>query len=107
MVSRSERPPLASPFRSSPASFPFSARPQIRRFTSLCGATIPPLLDARLERFAEDNRAVREIGIEHATRQAEDLWANGVPGIHFYVLNRTYSVSHILTDLHIGGHDGD
>ena len=50
---------------------------------------------------------MREIGIEHATRQAEDLWANDAPGIHFYVLNRTYSVSHILTDLHIGGHRGD
>ena len=90
-----------------PGVLPILSTPQIRRFTSLCGATIPSHLDARLERFAEDNRAVREIGIEHATRQAEDLWANGVPGIHFYVLNRTYSVSHILTDLHIGGHGGD
>lgn len=90
-----------------PGVLPILSTPQIRRFTSLCGATIPPVLDARLERFAEDNRAVREIGIEHATRQAEDLWSNGVPGIHFYVLNRTYSVSHILSDLHIHGHGGD
>ena len=90
-----------------PGVLPILSTPQIRRFTSLCGATIPSQLDARLERFSEDNRAVREIGIEHATRQADDLWANGVPGIHFYVLNRTYSVSHILADLHIGGHDGD
>ena len=90
-----------------PGVLPILSTPQIRRFTSLCGATIPSQLDARLERFSEDNRAVREIGIEHATRQAEDLWANGVPGIHFYVLNRTYSVSHILGDLHIGGHGGD
>lgn len=90
-----------------PGVLPILSTPQIRRFTSLCGATIPPHLDARLERFSEDNRAVREIGVEHATRQAEDLWANGVPGIHFYVLNRTYSVSHILSDLHIQGHDGN
>ena len=90
-----------------PGVLPILSTPQIRRFTSLCGATIPAHLDARLERFAEDNRAVREIGVEHATRQAEDLWANGVPGIHFYVLNRTYSVSHILSDLHIQGHDGN
>ncbi len=90
-----------------PGVLPILSTPQIKRFTALCGATIPPQLDARLERFAEDNRVVREIGIEHATRQAEDLWANGVPGIHFYVLNRTYSVSHILNDLHITGHDPD
>ena len=62
-------------------------------------------MDAQLERFADDNRAVREIGIEQAARQAEDLWANGVPGIHFYVLNRTYSVSRILRNLNLPGHN--
>ena len=90
-----------------PGVLPILSTPQIRRFTSLCGATIPAELDERLERFADDNRAVREIGVEHATRQAEELWANGVPGIHFYVLNRRYSVSHILRDLNIDGHTGD
>ena len=90
-----------------PGVLPILSTPQIRRFTSLCGATIPAELDALLERYADDNRAVREIGIEHATRQAEDLWANGVPGIHFYVLNRRYSVSHILEDLNINGHNGE
>ena len=38
----------------------------------------------------------REIGLEHATRQAEELWRNGVAGIHFYTLNRSYSVSKSL-----------
>ncbi len=89
-----------------PGVLPILSTPQIRRFTSLCGATIPADLDARLESHADDNRAVREIGIEHATRQAADLWDNGVPGIHFYVLNRRYSVSHILEDLNIDGHRG-
>ncbi len=90
-----------------PGVLPILSTPQIRRFTSLCGASIPADLDERLERHAEDNRAVREIGVEHATRQAEDLWANGVPGIHFYVLNRRYSVSHILRDLNIDCHTGE
>lgn len=90
-----------------PGVLPILSTPQIRRFTSLCGATIPAQLDERLEKFTDDNRAVREIGIEHATQQAEDLWAHGVPGIHFYVLNRRYSVSHILRDLNIDGHAGD
>lgn len=89
-----------------PGVLPILSAPQIRRFTALCGAAIPPALDEQLERFADDNRAVREIGIEHATRQAEDLWANGVGGIHFYVLNRAYSVSRILRDLGIAGHEG-
>ena len=87
-----------------PGVLPILNTPQIRRFTALCGATIPPQLDARLERHADDPRAVRSIGIEHAARQAQDLWHNGVPGIHFYVLNRAYSVSRILADLNLPGH---
>ena len=90
-----------------PGVLPILSTPQIRRFTSLCGATIPAELDEKLERYADDNRAVREIGIEHATQQAEELWAHGVPGIHFYVLNRRYSVSHILSNLSIAEHIGD
>ena len=90
-----------------PGVLPILSTLQIRRFTSLCGATIPTELDEKLERYTDDNRAVREIGIEHATRQAEELWAHGVPGIHFYVLNRRYSVSHILSNLSIGEHTGD
>ena len=90
-----------------PGILPILSAPQIRRFTSLCGATIPPELDGQLNRFADDNRAVRDIGIEYATRQAQELWDNGVPGIHFYVLNRRYSVSNILGNLNIDGHTGD
>ena len=87
-----------------PGILPILNTPQIRRFTALCGATIPPQLDAQLERYADDHRAVRAIGIEHAARQAQDLWRNGVPGIHFYVLNRAYSVSRILHHLNLPGH---
>ena len=87
-----------------PGVLPILSTPQIRRFTSLCGATIPADLDQKLERFADDNRAVREIGVEHATRQVQDLWANGVPGVHFYVLNRSHSISRILQELRLDGH---
>ena len=78
---------------------PILSTPQIRRFTAFCGAKIPPALDAKLERYADHDATVREIGIEHATRQAEELWRSGVAGIHFYTLNRSYSVSKILNTL--------
>ena len=79
-----------------PGILPVLSGPQIRRFTSLCGSRIPDDLDADLDRLGDDDEAVRELGIEYAARQVEDLWAAGVPGVHFYVLNRSYSVSHIL-----------
>ena len=78
---------------------PILSTSQIRRFTAICGARIPPALDEKLERFADDDDAVRELGIDHAARQVEELWRNGVAGIHFYTLNRSHSVSRILDAL--------
>ncbi|HEU0022692.1 MAG TPA: methylenetetrahydrofolate reductase [NAD(P)H] [Dehalococcoidia bacterium] len=87
-----------------PGVLPILSTAQIRRFTGLCGATIPPELDRQLDRYVADDNAVRDLGIEYATRQVEELWDSGVPGVHFYVLNRSYSVSRILDNLGIEGH---
>lgn len=82
-----------------PGLMPILNTSQIRRITGMCGATIPAELDRQLERYADDNRAIRQIGIEHTLRQAQELMANDIPGIHFYVLNRRYSISKILDNL--------
>jgi methylenetetrahydrofolate reductase (NADPH) len=89
-----------------PGVLPILSTGQIRRFTALCGAKIPAALDRQLDRFADDDDAVRELGVEHATGQVRELWDAGVPGVHFYVLNRSYSVSKILTNLGLPGHTG-
>ena len=78
---------------------PILSGPQIRRFTALCGASIPREIDERLKRLGEDDEAVRELGIEIATGQIADLRENGVEGIHFYALNRSYSIGKILEGL--------
>ena len=83
---------------------PILSTAQIRRFAALCGAKIPPEVDRELDKYADDNDAVRELGIELATKQVRELWDSGVQGIHFYVLNRSYSVSKILRNLRLPGH---
>ena len=90
-----------------PGILPVLSGPQIRRFTSLCGSKIPEALDAELNRLGDDDDSVRELGIDYAARQVEGLLAAGVPGVHFYVLNRSYSVSRILDRLGIAGHVPD
>ena len=87
-----------------PGILPILSTGQIRRFTALCGAKLPAYLDAQLEKYSEDNDSARELGVEYATNQVRELWDNGVPGIHFYVLNRSYSVSKILENLALSGH---
>ncbi|HTV61132.1 MAG TPA: methylenetetrahydrofolate reductase [NAD(P)H] [Verrucomicrobiae bacterium] len=72
---------------------------QITRFTQLCGAKIPPPLRAKLDELADDDEGATEFGIEYATRQCEDLLRAGVPGLHFYTLNKSYSTLRILKNL--------
>lgn len=62
---------------------------QIKRFTRMCGASLPNALRKKIEAVEDDGEAVRQVGIYHATRQCEDLLRDGVPGIHFYTLNRS------------------
>ena len=90
-----------------PGVLPILSAGQIRRFTALCGASIPEALDKQLDKYADDDNAVRELGVEYASAQVRELWDAGAPGIHFYVLNRSYSVSKILTNLGLPGHTGE
>jgi methylenetetrahydrofolate reductase (NADPH) len=72
---------------------------QIKRFTAMCGARIPAPLAAKLEALSHDDAAAAEFGIEYATRQCEDLLRAGVPGIHFYTLNKAQATVRILKNL--------
>ena len=62
---------------------------QIKRFTQMCGATIPAGLLSKIEAVEDDPGAVRQLGAYHATEQCESLLAGGAAGLHFYTLNRS------------------
>jgi methylenetetrahydrofolate reductase (NADPH) len=80
---------------------PITNAEQIKRFTSMCGATIPePLLDA-LEQRRDDPDAVADLGVAYATLQCAELLARGAPGIHFYTLNRSPATRAILSALRL------
>lgn len=80
-----------------PGLMPITNVDQIRRFTQMCGATIPsPLLDA-LEKRRDQPERVHELGVAHATIQALGLIQGGAPGVHFYTLNKSTASREILT----------
>jgi methylenetetrahydrofolate reductase (NADPH) len=72
---------------------------QITKFTQLCGSKIPPPLRKKLDELGGDDEAAAEFGIEYATRQCEELLRAGVPGLHFYTLNKARSTVQILKNL--------
>jgi len=60
------------------------------------GVSVPPALRTDLQVAHKDPTLVRRIGIEHAIRQARDLLAHGVCGIHFHSLNQPEPMMQIL-----------
>ena len=82
-----------------PGIMPVTNTSQIKRFTAMCGARIPAELLQRLEAAGDDADAVRMVGVEHATAQCRDLLARGVPGVHFYTLNRSHSSQTVVQNL--------
>ena len=82
-----------------PGIMPITNYAQLKRFTEMCGATIPDRLERELEPVAEDKKAVEDLGVAYATLQCTDLLARGAPGIHFYTLNRSPATRSILAAL--------
>ncbi|HVW38329.1 MAG TPA: methylenetetrahydrofolate reductase [NAD(P)H] [Pirellulales bacterium] len=79
-----------------PGILPVTNLAQIRRITSLCGAKLPPEFVADLEARNDDAEAQFELGVEFATRQTQELIDDDVPGIHFYVLNKSPATCRVL-----------
>ncbi len=82
-----------------PGLLPILGLNQIQRITTMCGSQIPLKLLRDLEAAAGDDRQTQRIGIAHTLEQARDLLAQGVPGVHFYVLNRYFHIAEIMAQL--------
>jgi len=74
-----------------PGIMPVLALKQVQRFTSMCGASIPPTLMRRLEAAREVPEIVEAVGIDWSLGQIRDLLSRGAPGYHLYILNRAKS----------------
>jgi len=82
-----------------PGIIPILSATQITKFTQLSGAKIPADLRRSLDELGTDDEAALEFGIEYATRQCRELLAAGVPGLHFYTLNKARSTVQVLKNL--------
>jgi methylenetetrahydrofolate reductase (NADPH) len=81
-----------------PGILPFLNAEQIRRFTRLCGSRLPDAVVRRMDAL-NDDESVRRLGVEVCTELCRRLLAHGVPGIHFYCLNRVPSCTEVLQNL--------
>jgi methylenetetrahydrofolate reductase (NADPH) len=79
-----------------PGILPVTNLAQIERIASLCGARLPLEFQAALARSASSPDDQFNVGVEFATRQVQELVEQGVPGLHFYVLNKSPATAGVL-----------
>ena len=82
-----------------PGIMPITNYEQVQRFVRMCGATVPMRLQLELEKVRDRPDAVTQLGVAHATLQCLELLQRGVPGIHFYTLNRSSATRMIVSAL--------
>ena len=78
-----------------PGILPVTGLAQVRRITSMCGAHLPTDFLAALER-SDDPQEQFQVGVEFAIDQVRSLVQRGVPGVHFYVLNKSQAATKVL-----------
>jgi methylenetetrahydrofolate reductase (NADPH) len=79
-----------------PGVMPVTNYAQVRRIASLCKARLPDDFTRAFEAAGADEAAQFEVGVEFASRQVQGLLDGGVPGIHFYVLNKSPATTRVL-----------
>ncbi|MBP9838565.1 MAG: methylenetetrahydrofolate reductase [NAD(P)H] [Proteobacteria bacterium] len=82
-----------------PGLMPISNVSQVKKFTSLCGTSIPNELTEQLNKMEDNPDEVIQYGIEYTIKQAEDLLKQDVRGIHLYTLNKSVQVMPIVSTL--------
>jgi methylenetetrahydrofolate reductase (NADPH) len=79
-----------------PGILPVTNLAQIQRITALCGAQLPEKFVADLSAHKDDAVGQFAVGVEFAIKQVAELIDSGIPGIHFYVLNKSPATMAVL-----------
>lgn len=79
-----------------PGIMPIISSTQLMRFSDACGAEIPRWVRLRLQGFGDDTASIKSFGLDVVTGLCEQLYAAGVPGIHFYTMNQAAATAEII-----------
>ncbi|MDO9402425.1 MAG: methylenetetrahydrofolate reductase [NAD(P)H] [Polaromonas sp.] len=82
-----------------PGIMPITSSTQLMRFSDACGAEIPRWIRLRLQGFGDDTASIKSFGLDVITGLCEQLYAGGVPGIHFYTMNQAPATLELISRL--------
>ena len=82
-----------------PGIMPISNLGQVARMAHMSGAEVPSWVVERMEKAGDDLDEAERIGVDIATELSARLLERGAPGLHLYVLNRSWAAREILRNL--------
>lgn len=80
-----------------PGIMPIISKKQVEKMVKLANITVPKKVQENLNKLKDKD--LIEFGIDYASSQCENLIKNGIKGLHFYTLNKSYSTYEILNNI--------
>lgn len=82
-----------------PGIMPITNANQIERAIKLSGSFMPQRFKSLVDKFGSDPEAMKQAGIAYATDQIIDLFANNIPVVHVYSMNKPVVAEKITKNL--------
>jgi methylenetetrahydrofolate reductase (NADPH) len=83
-----------------PGIMPITSYEQIARIAKMSpGTTLPQPFRDELEARADEPDAIEDLGVAYCALQCAELLSRGVPGIHFYTLNKSPATRAVVSAL--------
>ncbi|NQU54381.1 MAG: methylenetetrahydrofolate reductase [Bacteroidetes bacterium] len=87
-----------------PGVMPIYTEALMNNLSKVCGVSITnEIRDGMAELPADDKNAVSKFGLQFALKQCRELLTKGVPGLHFYTMNRANTVVSLVETLREDG----
>lgn len=85
-----------------PGILPIQGYDSLRNMSKMCCLELPAEILSAVEPIKHDDAAIKEFGVQYATKLCKELLEGGAPGLHFYTLNREVVTERILANLGFG-----
>jgi methylenetetrahydrofolate reductase (NADPH) len=86
-----------------PGVMPLTTPRTLNKTIELSGSPMPAEVAERLEPYVDDAAAFRLAGLDFVTELCQKLISEGVPGLHFYTLNRSTATREVVQRLGLVG----